>query len=68
MVQKSLASAFAGTQIVRHLIQLRVDQLIIVGNSTSGCVRATAVDAQQHGFAVCVPEDAVFDRIQVLIM
>ena len=65
VVQKSLASAFAGTQILRHLIQLKVDQVIIVGNSTSGCVRATAVEAQQHGFAVCVPEDAVFDRIQV---
>jgi nicotinamidase-related amidase len=63
--QKSLASAFAGTSILRHLIQLQVDQVIIVGNSTSGCVRATAIDAQQHGFAVCVPEDAVFDRIQL---
>ena len=45
--------------------QQRIDQLIIVGNSTSGCVRATAVDAQQLGFAVCVPQDAVFDRIQL---
>jgi len=66
VIQKSLASAFAGTQMLRHLVQLKVDQVIIVGNSTSGCVRATAIDAQQQGFAVCVPEDAVFDRIQVI--
>lgn len=65
VIQKSLASAFAGTQMLRHLVQLKVDQVIIVGNSTSGCVRATAIDAQQQGFAVCVPEDAVFDRIQL---
>jgi len=65
VIQKSLASAFAGTAMLRHLVQMQIDQVIIVGNSTSGCVRATAIDAQQYGFAVCVPEDAVFDRIQL---
>ena len=65
VITKSFASAFSGTAMLRQLIQLRADQVIIVGNSTSGCVRATAVDAQQAGFAVCVPYDAVFDRIEV---
>lgn len=65
VITKSFASAFSGTAMLRHLIQNGADQVIIVGNSTSGCVRATAVDAQQAGFAVCVPEDGVFDRIQL---
>jgi nicotinamidase-related amidase len=38
--------------------------VIVVGNSTSGCVRATTVDAQQHGFDVIVPQECIFDRIE----
>lgn len=64
VLDKNYASAFYGTALLTQLVQRGADTLIIVGNSTSGCVRATAVDAKQHGFSVIVPEECVFDRIQ----
>lgn len=65
VIDKSYASAFFGTPLISYLIKMRVDSLIIVGGSSSGCVRMTAVDAVTHNFNVAVVEDCVFDRIQL---
>ncbi len=63
VLDKSYASAFFGTPLVTYLVGLGVDTLLICGVSTSGCVRATAVDAVTRGFRVAVVADAVADRI-----
>ena len=63
VLDKSYASAFYGTPLVSYLVGLGVDTLVITGVSTSGCVRATAVDAVTRGFRVAVVADAVADRI-----
>ena len=63
VLDKSYASAFFGTPLVTYLVGLGVDTLLICGVSTSGCVRATAVDAVTRGFKVAVVADAVADRI-----
>jgi nicotinamidase-related amidase len=62
VVTKQYASAFFGTPLASQLKALRVDTVLIAGVSTSGCVRATAVDACQHGFVPLVVRDAVGDR------
>ena len=59
---KQYASAFFGTSLASTLQANGVDTLIITGVSTSGCVRATAVDAMQYGFVPLVVRDAVGDR------
>jgi maleamate amidohydrolase len=59
---KQYASSFFGTPLAAMLTALRVDTLIITGCSTSGCVRATAVDACQNGFRAIVPRECVGDR------
>lgn len=64
VIDKNYASAFYGTALLNQLIRRGVDTVIVVGNSTSGCVRATAIDARQNGFNVVIPEECVFDRIQ----
>jgi nicotinamidase-related amidase len=61
---KKHASAFFGTALHEHLVARGVDTLLIGGCITSGCVRATAVDAAQHGFRALVVEDATADRSQ----
>jgi nicotinamidase-related amidase len=63
VLDKSYASAFYGTPLLNYLIGLAVDTLIVTGVSTSGCVRATAVDAVSRGFNAAVVADAVADRI-----
>ena len=63
VLDKSYASAFFGTPLVTYLVGLGADTLVICGVSTSGCVRATAVDAVTRGFKVAVVADAVADRI-----
>lgn len=65
VVDKAYASAFFGTPLISYLIKLQVDTLILVGGSSSGCVRATAVDAVTHNFNVVVVEDCVYDRIEL---
>lgn len=62
LLVKKYASAFFGTDLATRLTTLRVDTLLIAGCSTSGCVRASAVDALQHGFRPIVIRDAVGDR------
>jgi nicotinamidase-related amidase len=59
---KKYASCFFGTDLVARLVSRRVDTLIITGCTTSGCVRATAVDACSYGFHTIVVEEAVGDR------
>lgn len=62
VVRKSRASVFFGTSLAAHLNDRGIGTLVICGETTSGCVRATAVDAFSHGLHVVVVEDAVFDR------
>jgi maleamate amidohydrolase len=59
---KKYASAFFGTDLVSRLNARDVDTLVIVGCTTSGCVRASAVDALQNGFRPIVVTEAVGDR------
>ncbi|MFZ3454035.1 isochorismatase family protein [Arthrobacter sp. 7Tela_A1] len=59
---KQYASAFFGTDLAQLLHTREIDTLVIVGTSTSGCIRATAVDAMQHGFVPIVVGNAVGDR------
>jgi maleamate amidohydrolase len=60
--EKSAPSAFFGTLLAPLLVGQGVDTLIVVGESTSGCIRATVVDAKSYRFKVLVPEECVFDR------
>ena len=62
VITKQYASAFFGTGLASILQALKVDTVVIVGCSTSGCIRATAVDAVQHGFRTIVVRDCVGDR------
>lgn len=62
VIRKQFASAFFGTPLNSALNRLNVDTLVISGVSTSGCVRATAVDALQYGYRPVVVAEAVGDR------
>lgn len=62
VLEKTKASAFFGTPLLTFLHQRGVDSLIVIGTTTSGCVRATVVDGASHGYPVLVAEDACFDR------
>jgi maleamate amidohydrolase len=64
LLVKKYASCFFGTDLVPRLMSRRVDTLILTGCTTSGCVRATAVDAVQNGFRPMVVREAVGDRSQ----
>ncbi len=59
---KQYASAFFGTPLAATLTALGVDTVILTGCSTSGCIRASAVDGMQYGFRVIVPRECVGDR------
>jgi maleamate amidohydrolase len=62
VITKQRASVFYGTPLMAHLTQLGVQTLIVCGESTSGCVRASAVDAYSNGFHVVLVEECCFDR------
>lgn len=62
IIDKQYASAFFGTPLAAMLTARRIDTVIITGCSTSGCVRASAVDAMQYGFRAIVPRECVGDR------
>jgi len=62
VIYKERASVFFGTPLVPHLLRQGVDSLIVCGESTSGCVRASAVDAYSYGFHVVLVEECCFDR------
>lgn len=62
IITKQRASVFFGTPLMAHLTQLGVQSLVVCGESTSGCVRASAVDAYSNGFHVVLVEECCFDR------
>jgi len=64
VILKKYASAFFGTDLATELTTDRADTLVLCGVTTSGCVRASAVDGLQHGYNVLVPRDAVGDRAE----
>ena len=62
LLPKKHPSAFFGTPLVSHLVDLGVDTLIVTGCTTSGCVRSSVTDAFAYNFKVLVLDDAVYDR------
>ncbi|WP_194824430.1 isochorismatase family protein [Nocardia sp. XZ_19_231] len=62
VITKQYPSAFHATPLAATLAAQRIDTLVIVGLTTSGCVRASATDAMQHGFRPLVVADACGDR------
>ncbi len=65
VIRKGKPSAFFRSPLAERLTELGVDSLIVCGGTTSGCVRATVVDAFSHDHRVTVVEDAVFDRVEL---
>lgn len=63
--RKERPSAFFGTPLIAHLNQRRIDSLIVCGESTSGCVRASVLEAHMFGLHVSVVEECVFDRCEL---
>jgi nicotinamidase-related amidase len=65
VIRKLRASAFFGTPLVAHLTQLGIGSIVMIGESTSGCLRASAVDAYSHGFHVTLVEECCYDRSMI---
>jgi maleamate amidohydrolase len=65
LVEKQTPSCFAFTNLPILLNKLGLDGLLVVGNSTSGCVRATCVDGEAHGYKMSVVQEGCFDRIEL---
>ena len=65
VIRKLRASAFFGTPLIAHLTQLGVKSVIMIGESTSGCLRASAVDAYSNGFHVTLAEECCYDRSMI---
>ncbi len=65
LIEKDRASAFFGTGLHDDLQRKGIESLIVIGESTSGCVRASAIDAYSLGYHVVVVADCCFDRSQV---
>lgn len=64
LVVKKASSCFFGTPLDTWMRSEGIDTLIVTGCSTSGCIRATCLDASSHGFRVIVPAECVSDRSQ----
>jgi maleamate amidohydrolase len=64
VILKDKPSVFFGTPLMSYLHELQVDTLLVAGTTTSGCVRATVVDAFSYNLKVVVVEECVFDRGQ----
>src|SRR5688500_7523929 len=64
VVLKKGASAFFGTNLASILFAQRIDSVILCGATTSGCIRATAIDLLQYGLPTLVPRECVGDRAQ----
>jgi nicotinamidase-related amidase len=62
VITKQRASAFFGTLLQAYLQLNDIDSLVLCGETTSGCVRASAVDGYSHGFHVSIVEECTFDR------
>src|SRR5262249_52436525 len=65
VIWQQRASAFQGTPLFSHLSLLGIQSLIVCGESTSGCVRASAVDAYSNGFHVALVEECTYDRAEL---
>jgi nicotinamidase-related amidase len=64
VIQKAAPSGFHGTPLLFHLNYLNIDTLIVCGETTSGCVRATVVDGATYRYQVGVVEECCFDRTE----
>jgi nicotinamidase-related amidase len=64
LIVKKGASAFFGTNLVSVLVSQYVDSIVLCGATTSGCIRATAIDLLQYGWPTIVPRECVGDRAQ----
>ena len=64
VIVKKGASAFFGTNLAAILISQRIDSIVLCGATTSGCIRATAIDLLQYGYPTLVPRECVGDRAQ----
>lgn len=62
LLEKRGASAFFGTDLIARLVGAAVDTLVLCGATSSGCIRASAVDALQYGYPTLVVADCVGDR------
>jgi nicotinamidase-related amidase len=62
VVYKKRASAFFGTPLCAYLNEMMIDSVILIGESTSGCLRSSVVEAWSYGYPVTVVADSVFDR------
>jgi nicotinamidase-related amidase len=65
VIGKAKPSAFFGTPLLSYLVALKVDSLFVTGGSTSGCVRASVVDAFSNNYPVTLVSDGCFDRYDV---
>ena len=64
VMRKQKPSAFFGTPLMSYLVDLKVDTILVVGVSTSGCVRASVIDAFSYNYRVAVVEEGCYDRSQ----
>jgi maleamate amidohydrolase len=64
VIVKKFASCFFGTNLPSLLVALGVDTLVVTGCSTSGCIRAAAIDGISHGYRMIIPEECVSDRAE----
>jgi maleamate amidohydrolase len=64
VIYKHKPSVFFGTPVASFLTDLKCDSLLVAGTTTSGCVRATVIDAFSYNYRVAVVEEACFDRSQ----
>ena len=62
IIYKERASGFFGTPLIAHLTRMGIGSLIVCGETTSGCVRASVVDAYSNGFHAAMVEECCFDR------
>jgi maleamate amidohydrolase len=65
VIRKQKPSAFFGTPLIPYLVSLKVDSLIFMGTTTSGCVRASVIDAFSNNYRCTIVEDGSFDRFEV---
>lgn len=66
LLPKTAPSAFFGTPLVKYLNSLKIDTLFMVGNTTSGCIRASAIDGYSNDYKVIVAHEGCYDRAPML--
>jgi nicotinamidase-related amidase len=67
VVPKTKASAFFGTPLVVYLGQRKIDSVLVVGTTVSGCIQATITDAHSYGYHVYAVEDCLFDKSSFML-